>query len=87
MQYKDSLIIVGHATSERKTLVRLYHGLGREGIPKSSEEQEVGMVGLRMQDMVGDVDERGEWRRPSAVKAVVSSKVTREDPGCGFCRT
>ena len=44
------------------------------------------MVGLRMQDMVGDVDERGEGRRPSAVKAVVSSKVTREAPGCGFCR-
>ena len=68
---------------------RTHNGLDRESVPKSSEEQDVGMVGLRMQDMVGDVDERGEseWRRPSGVKAVVGSKVTREDSGCRFCRT
>ena len=39
---------------------RTHNGLDRESVPKSSEEQDVGMVGLRMQDIAGDV--RGEWR-------------------------
>ena len=35
--------------------VELHDGRKGGSIPKSSEEHEVGMVGLRMQDMVGDV--------------------------------
>ena len=34
---------------------RTNNDLEGESIPNSSEEQEVGMVGLRMQDMVGNV--------------------------------
>ena len=39
---------------------RTHTELEGEIVPNSSEEQEVGMVGLRMQDMAGDV--RGEWK-------------------------
>ena len=61
-QDKDSLIIVGHATRGRKRhwSDEPLNGLDRESVPKSSEEQEVGMVGLRMQDMAGDMG--GEWK-------------------------
>ena len=82
-QDKDSLIIVGHATRGRKRhwSDEPLNGLDRESVPKSSEEQEVGMVGLRMQDMAGKV--RRESRVGSKVKAAVGSKVAGEDSGGG----
>ena len=46
--------MVGHATAECESLEWLPHRTGAN-IPKSSEEQEVGMVGLRMQDIAGGV--------------------------------
>ena len=47
---------------------RTRNDLEGESIPNSSEEQEVGMVGLRMQDIAGDMDESGDGRRMSAAK-------------------
>ena len=60
---------------------RTRNDLEGESIPNSSEEQEVGMVGLRMQDMAGKV--RRESRVGSKVKAAVGSKVAGEDSGGG----
>ena len=69
-QCKGSLIIVGQATKEGKAFVSNASPQLRKigSLPKSSEEHEVGMVGLRMQDMTGDVDESREGRRMSAAK-------------------
>ena len=47
---------------------KIHTDLEGESIPNSSEEQDVGMVGLRMQDMVGDLGR--DWR--ARVEAVVS---------------
>ena len=54
---------MGHATRGGKaseSLEDLHCDCNRESIPKSSEEQEVGMVGFRTQDMATEVGR--EWR-------------------------